>query len=58
MTYTEMAQHLLLNTHNKMTLAEDLGISRPTLDTRLDKGNWKKGEKRIITDLYKNATNP
>lgn len=33
---------------SKVTLAEKLGISRPTLDKRLKLGNWKKGELAII----------
>ena len=28
----------------KSELADVLGISRPTLDTRLEKSNWRKGE--------------
>lgn len=35
----------------KTDLAEKLGISRPTLDTRLKLGNWKKGELAIIDSL-------
>ena len=32
----------------KFDLAERLGISRVTLDTRLSKDNWKKGELAIL----------
>lgn len=32
----------------KFDLAEKLGISRVTLDTRLVKDNWKKGELAIL----------
>ena len=35
----------------KIELAEKLGISRVTLDTRLDKSNWKKGELSILKEL-------
>lgn len=35
----------------KTDLAEKLGISRPTLDTRLKVSNWKKGELAIIETL-------
>lgn len=36
---------------NKFELAEELGISRPTLNTRLEKSNWKKGEEAILRRL-------
>lgn len=36
---------------NKLELAEELGISRPTLNTRLEKNNWKKGEEAILRRL-------
>lgn len=39
------------NLYTKVTLAEKLGISRPTLDKRLKFGNWKKGELAIIETL-------
>jgi len=35
----------------KFELAEELGISRPTLNTRLEKNNWKKGEEAILRRL-------
>lgn len=36
---------------SKEELAEKIGISRPTLNTRLERGNWKKGEIAIIKSL-------
>ena len=35
----------------KSELAEELGISRPTLNTRLSISNWKKGEEAILRRL-------
>lgn len=35
----------------KLDLAHILGISRVTLDTRLEKDNWKKGEKALIKEI-------
>lgn len=35
----------------KFDLAEKLGISRVTLDTRLDKSNWKKGELSLLKNI-------
>lgn len=32
----------------KIELAERLGITRPTLDIRLSKNNWKKSELHLI----------
>lgn len=32
-------------------LAEKIGISKPTLYTRLVKSNWKKGEIELIKNL-------
>ena len=32
----------------KSELSDVLGISRPTLDTRLERSNWKKGEIVIL----------
>ena len=40
---TRKAKELLINMPKK-ELAEVLGLSRPTLDTRLTKSNWKKTE--------------
>ena len=36
----------------KTDLAEKLGITRKTLDVRLSKGNWKKGELLILENLF------
>ncbi len=35
----------------KFDLAEELGITRVTLDTRLQKDNWKKGEKVLLKSI-------
>lgn len=35
----------------KMDLAEKLGISRVTLDARLEKGNWKKSELHLLKSI-------
>ena len=35
----------------KIELAERLGISRVTLDTRLQKGNWKKSELHLLKSI-------
>jgi DNA-binding NtrC family response regulator len=36
---------------SKVDLAEKLGIGRPTLDVRIKKHTWKKGELEIIKTL-------
>ena len=41
----------LISQHNKSWLAEKIGISRPTLDTRLQTGNWKKSEIQVLLIL-------
>lgn len=43
----------LLNSNRitKFDLAEKLGIGRPTLDVRIKKHSWKKGELEIIKSL-------
>ena len=43
----------LIQINSKIWLAEKLGISRVTLDTRLEKDNWKKGEKVILFQFDK-----
>lgn len=43
---------LLSGDFNKVSLSEELGISRPTLNTRLIEDNWKKAEKQVINILY------
>jgi DNA invertase Pin-like site-specific DNA recombinase len=41
----------LIQLNSKSWLAEKLGITRPTLDNRLAKENWKKGEVAILLQL-------
>lgn len=41
----------LIQLNSKVWLSEKLGISRITLDTRLEKENWKKGEIAILLQL-------
>jgi hypothetical protein len=43
----------LIQINSKIWLAERLGISRVTLDTRLEKDNWKKSEKALLLQLDK-----
>jgi hypothetical protein len=43
----------LISYHSKFWLADKLGISRPTLDTRLEKNNWKKSEIALLKQLDK-----
>lgn len=43
----------LIEQNNKFWLCEKLGLSRPTLNTRLEKCNWKKSEIRTIYYLSK-----
>ena len=54
LTTTEKANRLINEGKTKMQLSEDLGISRPTLNSRLDKiTNWKKLEVNFISRMYK-----
>jgi len=46
------AEKLILN-HSKTWLADKLGITRPTLDTRLEIDNWKKSEIQTLLILDK-----
>ncbi len=49
MTITRTVQEKIDNQNiTKMWLSEFLGVSRVTLDTRLQKGNWKKGELSLL----------
>ncbi len=48
---TKTVKQILLSKYNKITLAEEIGISRPTLDKRLLKHNWKKSEIELIKKL-------
>lgn len=41
----------LIGIHSKTWLCEKLGITRPTLDTRLKLDNWKKSEKALLLQL-------
>jgi DNA invertase Pin-like site-specific DNA recombinase len=43
----------LLKVNTKTWLAEKLGITRVTLDNRLNKGNWKKSETQMILTISK-----
>lgn len=47
-----IAERLIL-LNSKSWLADKLGISRVTLDTRLEKDNWKKSEIQLILLLSK-----
>ena len=52
-TTTDKANQLLNKEWAKKDLAEELGISRPTLDTRLANDSvWKKLESKWINKLY------
>lgn len=44
----------LIALNSKTWLAEKLGITRVTLDTRLKEDNWKKSEVQVIISLSKN----
>lgn len=49
---TEIIESLLhREKFTKTELAERLGMTRVTLNTRLKKGNWKKGDIAIIKAL-------
>lgn len=54
MTINEKVTKILSNSviRTKMNLAEELGISRPTLDARLKTGNWKKLEIKFINYVF------
>ena len=41
----------LIDIHSKTWLCEKLGITRPTLDTRLKMDNWKKSEMALLMQL-------
>jgi len=43
---------LLLKSFNKVSLSLEIGISRPTLDTRLSKDNWKPSEILMVNHIY------
>jgi DNA-binding XRE family transcriptional regulator len=46
--------NILLNYLTKVDLAQEIGITRPTLDSRIEKDNWKKGEEIIVKEIFKN----
>lgn len=54
MSTTEKANSLMdLGDFNKVSLAKELGITRPTLDTRLNgSSEWKVLETKWIDILY------
>ena len=52
MNYTNKVNGLIAtNTFTIASMAEYLGISRPTLYTRLVENNWKKGEIALLRKL-------
>lgn len=52
MEVTEKIKHkIYYGGLTKFDLAIKLGISRVTLDTRLDKSNWKKGELSLLKTI-------
>lgn len=42
---------LLAGTLTKVELAEKLGITRMTLDKRLERNNWKKAELHLLKTI-------
>lgn len=51
---TEKVNYILTNGfYNKVNLCKELGISRPTLDRRLLKQDWRKLEIKWIIKLVK-----
>ena len=53
-TTTDKAMEILKRSvfNTKKQLSEQLGISRPTLDSRLASGLWKKLEEEKIKQLF------
>ena len=51
-TRTETKVEILLKTFTKKELSEQLCISRPTLDSRIVSGRWKKLEEEKIKQLF------
>jgi len=45
--------NILIQTHSKLWLSQQLGITRVTLDSRLQKENWKKLEIQMLLKLSK-----
>ncbi len=52
MNITDKAKALIL-IESKIWLSKKLGVSRLTLDNRLQKHNWKESEIFMIKSLYK-----
>ena len=48
---TIKVNNLLLIRYTKQEFCDMLGISRPTLDTRLKQSNWKKTEAKYIESI-------
>lgn len=48
---TKIANTIIVSKLNKSLFADELGISRPTLDKRLLTHNWKKSEIEMIKKL-------
>lgn len=44
---------MLSQSYNKVSLSLELGISRPTLNTRLEQDNWKKSEIEMVNKVFK-----
>jgi hypothetical protein len=49
----EKVTNRLLEENSKTWLADQLGITRNTLDVRLTTQKWKKGEIILLMSLYK-----
>jgi|GEM_PF-1977228 len=45
--------YYLIGKHSKSWVCDQLEISRPLLDKRIKKDNWKKSEWSLIESLYK-----
>lgn len=52
---TNKAYNLRKKAQNDNVLAEQLGMSKVTLYTRLEKSNWKKADIALINSLYLNS---
>lgn len=52
----QKVQWLMLNdVYNLVKVSKELGITRPTLNSRLEKENWKKLEVERVSKLYKDS---
>jgi hypothetical protein len=54
----EKVTNRILEDNSKTWLADQLGITRNTLDVRLSNQKWKKGEIIILMSLYKKINCP